>query len=300
MSTPVSLKMAPFTGNVVAKKKYLILYLILMWMSFIPLIIEFWLYWSLFFPQNIPITNIYNLYEPPTDALLFYLLLPAEIYILYLTLVFSSMIFAKIMLIFVNLFHKPREGIFKRDPKDKDYAYWSLRSIIKKWPAWISHSFPLPWHDIIFLKFFGVKTNFSNATLDSWVNSEFVEIGKNVTIGQGAFIGSSMIMGDYLIIKKIILEDNVLIGTHTVLCPGTIMRRNSVLSAMSFTYVDQELEEGWIYLGNPAKKYRENDFFKDDIEILFETQLGDLKKWGKAMEKREHITDKGEDVEKNY
>jgi carbonic anhydrase/acetyltransferase-like protein (isoleucine patch superfamily) len=150
------------------------------------------------------------------------------------------------------------------------------------------------------MKLFGVKTSFSNATIDSWVNSEFVEIGKNVTIGQGAYIGSSMIFGDYLIIKKIILEDNVLIGTHTVVCPGTIMRKNSILSALSFTLVDQELEEGWIYLGIPAKKYRENEFFDDEIEILFETELGDLTKWGKAIEKRQHITDKGEDVEKNY
>lgn len=267
----MSLKISPFTSNVLAKKIYLVHYILLMWISLIPPILEFWWYWNFFLTVN---------------QILIFVFLPLELYVVYLILVFSSMLFAKIMLIFINLIHKPKEGVFKRDPKNKDYAYWSLRNTIKKWPAWISHTFPIPWHDIILMKLFGTKTNFSNIFFDGWLNCEFVELGKNVSIGQGAVVSSSMIIGNYLIIKKIVLEDNTMVGTHSVLSPGSIMRKNSILSGYSSTNVGQELEEGWIYLGLPAKKYRENIFFDENIKIMFDNPLEDFDKWDKLMDKR--------------
>jgi len=244
MSTPVSLRAGPFSTNVLAKKKYLIHYFLLMWASFIPPILEFWFYWK-----------IYDINE-----FLFFALLPLEFIVLYLILVFSSIIFAKIMLIFVNLFHKPREGIFKRSPNNKDYAYWSLRSTIKKWPIWISHTFPVPWHDIILLKLLGVQTNFSNSTHNGWVNCEFLRLGTNIIIGTAAIVMSSMIVGDYLIIKEIKIGDNVIIGSHSYISPGTVIGKNCILSALTYTQVEQELEEGWIYKGIPAQKYKQNNF----------------------------------------
>jgi len=262
-----------------------------MWISIIPPLLEFWLYWRVFFPQLQNINTLFNLYDPASDAILFYLFLPFEIYLLYLTFVFSSMFSAKLMLIIVNLFHKPREGIFNRDPKDRDYAYWSLRNTIIKWPAWVSHTFPIPWHDVILMKLFGVKTNFSNSIFEGWVSCGFVEFGKNISVGQGAIIASSMIFGNYLIIKKIKIGNNAIIGTHAFVSPGTIFGENIILAAYAYTHVDQQLDDGWIYMGIPAQKLRENKFTEPGLEIqLAEDHKEMVETWAKTIEKREATT----------
>jgi hypothetical protein len=39
------------------------------------------------------------------------------------------------------------------------------------------------------------------------------------------------------------------------------------------TTVGQVLEENFIYIGAPAKKYKENVFFEDDLEDIIESQF---------------------------
>ncbi len=247
----------PFTTNVLAKKRYLIHYFFLIWISFLPPILEFWFYWKIF----------------NSNTLLFLALIPLEFIFLYLILVFSSIIFAKTMLIFVNLFHKPREGVFKRSSNDTDYNYWSLRSTIKKWPIWISHTFPVPWHDNLLLKLFGIRTYLSNSIYDGWVSSKYVKLGKNVVIGQAAIVLSTMIIGNYLIIKEINIGDNVIIGSHSYISPGTVIGKNCILSVYTYTQVDQELEEGWVYSGMPAKKIKLNNFIEINKEPLLKKKI---------------------------
>ena len=107
-----------------------------------------------------------------------------------------SLIFAKILLLIVNLVHKPREGVFIRHRSDKDYRYWSLRNTIKKWPIWISHKFPFPFMNNICFMMFGVRTKYSNSLFEGWVDTEFIDIGKNVVVGQGAVVQSAIIVGN--------------------------------------------------------------------------------------------------------
>jgi len=185
---------------------------------------------------------------------------------MYLTMVFTSIIFAKIMLAIVNGFHKPKEGVFLRDPSDKDYRYWSLRNTIKRWPVWLAHKFPFPFLDNVCFKAFGVKTTFTNSLFEGWVDCEFIEFGKNVVVGQGSIVQSAVIVGNLIIIRKTIIEDDVRIGAHAVVMPGTHIGKRSVLAANSVTIVGQELEDGYIYVGVPAKKYKKNRFFEDDLE----------------------------------
>ena len=77
---------------------------------------------------------------------------------------------------------------------------------------------------------------------------------------------SSVIIGNLLIIKKTVIEEDVHIGAHTVVMPGTYIGKKSILASSSATIVGQELEAGWIYVGIPAKKYKPNTFFDDNIE----------------------------------
>ncbi|MFX1357284.1 MAG: DapH/DapD/GlmU-related protein [Promethearchaeota archaeon] len=203
---------------------------------------------------------------------------------MYVSLVFVSLLVAKVLLIFINLFHKPREGVFFRDPSDKDFKYWSIRNTIKKWPAWVSHKFPLPFLDNICFKLFGVKTKFSNSLFEGWVDTEFIEFGKNIVVGQASIIQSAVIVGNLFIIRKTIIEDNVRIGAHSVVMPGTHIHKNSVLAASSLTTVGQELEEGFIYLGAPAKKYKKDVFFEDDLEKIITEQEHDIEALRKKYE----------------
>jgi len=189
---------------------------------------------------------------------------------MYVTMVFTSIIFAKIMLAIVNAFHKPKEGVFLRDPSDKDYRYWSLRNTIKRWPVWLAHKFPFPFLDNVCFKAFGVKTTFTNSLFEGWVDCEFIEFGKNVVVGQGSIIQSAVIVGNLIIIRKTIIEDDVRIGAHAVVMPGTHIGKRSVLAANSVSIVGQELEDGYIYVGVPAKKYKKNRFFEDGLEERIE------------------------------
>ncbi len=173
---------------------------------------------------------------------------------------------------FANLIHKPKEGIFLRDKKDKDYCYWSLRAVINKWPIWLARQLNIPLFETLALKIFGVKTSFSNSLNEGWVDCEFIEFGKNVKIGQGSLVMSNIIIKDKLIIKKVIIKDNVIVGAHSCVTPGTIIESNVVLEAISMTSINQHLESNSIYSGNPAKKIMNKPIIdKENLEkLIFE------------------------------
>jgi len=251
MSIPTSLLGGPFNSLILVKKRYLIAYIFLIWISIMPCVFELWFYWQIFWNYDRPI--------------FFFIYLTFLILIMYFTIVFTSLLFAKVLLVIINAIHKPREGVFLRHPSDKDYRYWSLRNVIKRWPFWLSHRFPFPFLDNICFKAFGVKTKFSNSLFEGWVDTEFVEFGKNIAVGQAAIIQSTLIVGNLLIIKKTRIDDNVRIGAHCIIMPGTHIGKNCILNTWSATMVGQELEEGWIYIGGPAQKFKKNRFFEDGI-----------------------------------
>lgn len=262
MSVPVSLRGGPFTPTILIKKRHLFFYIILIWVSFFVGLLEFWLYWQILY----------------TEGILFWIFLPILGLILYFSAIFSSLIFAKLFLLIANLIHPPKEGLFLRHPTDKDYRYWTIRNTIKRWPIWLSHNFPFPFLDNVCLKVFGVKTKFSNSLFEGWVDTEFIEFGDNVVVGQASIVQSAVIMGNFFIIRKTVIEDNVRIGAHSVVMPGTHIGKNCILGSECFTTVEQELEDGWIYLGTPAKKYKKNDFMEDDLEDeLIDAQNVDIK-----------------------
>jgi len=118
----------------------------------------------------------------------------------------------------------------------------------------------------LLFKVFGVKTRISNSLFEGWVDTEFIEFGKNVVVGQGAIVMSSMIIGNLLIVKKTIIEDDVRIGSHAIVMPGTHIKNRSVLASNSVTTVDQKLAEGYIYVGVPAKELKKNYFFEDGLQ----------------------------------
>lgn len=258
MSIPASLRTGPNTTNVLARKRYMLIYILLLWLSLLPVTS---LIWMLFANSD------------PSEILIY---LPFSFLGWYFLFMMDTIIFCWIALKIVNLIHKPREGYFPRNKNNKDYKYWSLRGAIKKLAFWASHNCLLPWIDILAFKMFGVKLRGGIALFDAWVDSEFIEIGKGSLIGQGAILMSSMITTDWLIIRKIKIGDGVLIGSHTVIAPGTKVGDNTVIGAVAQTTVGQELEPNWVYVGSPARKYRKNEYLsieESDIEMARKRQM---------------------------
>ncbi|MFW9900793.1 MAG: acyltransferase [Candidatus Thorarchaeota archaeon] len=241
MFQPASLKGdSPTPIDERLRRKYLIIYYIIIIFSFIPCILFEYTYLIIFWKEGL--------------YLIFFLLSPLNVIILIYLLQFSATLISVLILTIIKLVFFPKEGIFKRDIKDKNYTYWNMRNIIKKWPLFISASNPLPWFKNRFtLRFFGVKIGKKGIHDNCWISSEFVSIGENVIIGMNSTLLSFGIEQDKLILKKIIVEDNVLIGAKCVLLPGTHIKRNAKLSAHSYTKVNDLLEEDSIYIGHPAK-----------------------------------------------
>ncbi|TFF94626.1 MAG: hypothetical protein EU543_00785 [Promethearchaeota archaeon] len=237
-SFPTSIHDGPYSTNTLVSRKFLIIYGINIWISFYVIIIEFLFYYNLF----------------KSNIILLFLSFPIQLFIGYFILVFSSLLTAKLLLIFVNLIHKPKEGNFRRVKDNKDYYFWSLRAVIKKWPIWIISLLPSSVLNNLTLTIFGIKTSFTSSINNANMDTEFIELGRNITLGKGSFIKSSMIYGDYLIIKKVIIQDNVIIGPHSYISPGTKIENKTILNTLSLTQFNQILEQNSIYSGYPARK----------------------------------------------
>ncbi len=251
MSLPASFRMGPGTTNTLVSKRYLILHLLIIWIcSILPayMMIRHFAVWDF---KNFPDWSVAKQVE-------FFTLLPFYMFLWYGAWVIGAIFTAAIFLQIIKLMHKPREGFFPRDYKDKDFRYWSLRATVKKFAIWLSHNFWVPWLDLLAYKLFGVKVQGKVALFDAWVDTEFIKLGKNCTVGQGSVIMGAMLTRDWLIIKTTVLEDNTVVGGYSIVSPGTIIREGTVLGGGSATMVGQELESGWVYMGLPAKKFKEN------------------------------------------
>ncbi|TFG00989.1 MAG: hypothetical protein EU542_07555, partial [Promethearchaeota archaeon] len=124
-----------------------------------------------------------------------------------------SLFLGKMTLIILQMFHMPKEGLFKADHKNKDYRYYCLRYSIKKFIFWIWNNFCFPWASNLAFKLCDMRADYKSTLFDGWSDLEFIYYGNNMMIGQGAVVLSSMIVRinncDYLLIKKVVIGDHV-------------------------------------------------------------------------------------------
>ena len=205
--------------------------------------------------------------------------IPTMVILMWFIFILSCFFYSKLFLVLINLIHKPKEGIFKAEIGDTDFEFWCLRIELKKIVLWLIRNWPLPWMDILAFKWFGVKMSLSSSLYDSWCDPEFITFGRRVLIGQGATIMSSMVIGKYLIIKNVICGDYSLVGGHTTIAPGTIIGEDTFVSAISNTVYNQILEPGWIYLGIPVIKLKENKYAKERRDIIIKRDVDEEKKF---------------------
>jgi acetyltransferase-like isoleucine patch superfamily enzyme len=201
--------------------------------------------------------------------------LPIALFFMIYIFILGVLFFSKLLLIFINLLHKPREGVFLAEIGDKDYEFWMIRTELKKIALWFLRNSPLPWIDVIAFRLLGIRMDFSSHLNDAWCDTEFIDFGRNVLIGQGATVMSSMIIGKYLIIKRVIFEDYVLVGGQTTIAPGTIIRHDGFIGAISSTTYNQILEPNWIYFGIPAIKLKKNKYTEIRRDIITKRSVDD-------------------------
>ena len=241
MFQPASLKGdSPTPIDEQIRTKYIFLYILIIVLSFIPCSLFEYTYYVLLWNR--------------TNILLFFLLLPFNALLLIYLLQFSALLLSTLFLTIIKVLHSPKEGIFTRDISDKDYFFWNLRNLIKKWPLYVCASNPFPWFKNRFtLRWFGVKIGKKCICDNCWISSEFVSIGKNCIIGYASTVLSFGIEQDKLILKKIVIEDDVVLGAKCILMPGTVIKEKSKLSAHSYTNYDDTLKSNSIYIGHPSK-----------------------------------------------
>ena len=209
----------------------------------------------------------------------FFLFFPLVLFGLIYIFIIGCLLFSKLLLMLVNLIHKPKEGVFKAEIGNTDFEFWMLRTELKKIGLWFMRNSPLPWTDAVALKLFGVNMDFSSHLNDAWSDSEFIKFGRKNLIGQGATIMSSMVIGKYLLIKNVIFDDYVMVGGHTSISPGTIIGKESVIGALSSTTYNQVLEPRWVYFGFPAIKLKENKYAEERRDIIIRRDVDEAKKF---------------------
>ncbi|MFX1239347.1 MAG: acyltransferase [Promethearchaeota archaeon] len=236
--------------------KFLVIYLPILWLSgFIVGVIFYQYIW-------------FALYDNPLWWILQVIVFPLMLIGLYYLFILSCIFFSKLFLILINLVHKPKEGIFLAEKGNSDFEFWCLRTEIKKLVIWFMNNCPTPLIDILGFRWFGLKLDFSSHLHDAWCDLEFVKMGRNVLVGQGVTLMGSMIVGKYLIIKEIILDDYVVLGGMCTIAPGSIVGKDTVIAALSVTNYDQVFEEGWIYLGVPPIKIKENKYAESRRDVI--------------------------------
>jgi acetyltransferase-like isoleucine patch superfamily enzyme len=237
------------------------------------------IYLPIFFVSGLMVAIFWYWYLLDENWLAILSFLPLAIFGSIYFFILACLLFSKLFLILINLIHKPKEGVFKAEIGDTDFEFWMMRTEIKKIGLWLLRNSPFPWTDVIAFKSFGVDMDTSSHLTDTWCDGEFIKFGRKNLIGQAAVINSSLIVGKYLLIRSVILDDYVMIGTHTTIVPGTIIGKETMVGGACTTTVNQVLEPGWIYTGIPATKFKLNKYALSRREILMKRDVDGEKKF---------------------
>lgn len=218
-----------------------------------------------------PTVMILTFYTFAMDSVFYHwriLLIFIDIFSWWGVYILVSLVVGKMLLIILELTHKPKEGLFKANKNDSDYYYFCLRTAVKKYIFWVWNNFCFPWISNFAFKICSMRTmtaDFKSTMFDGWSDTEFIEYGNNIMIGQGAVVLSSMILRiedkDYFLIKKVIIGDHVVLGGNAIVAPGTIIGHSSTLGVWANTHIGQVLEPYWIYVGKPAQKYKRPQWY---------------------------------------
>jgi len=157
----------------------------------------------------------------------------------------------------------PREGRYSTTARIPDrQVIWScLVALLTKaryeapFPGFLVFHFanlpPLSW---LFGCMFGPRSQSCYVMDPEIVDPHLVTIGRNVTIGFRATIAGHYQERDEVVVKRTIIEDDVLVGAHSVVLGGVHIRRGAMIGANAVLLPGTVVEEDEFWAGVPARK----------------------------------------------
>lgn len=193
-----------------------------------------------------------------------YLIIPKDV-ITYLTLsplllILSIFIFAVSEIVISGLIikvcrFKYNEGIYEYSFNDLTTLKWSLICQLYTPIRKIFEIIPMGKIMIVYYRLLGMRIG-NNSLVGGVIKDPcMTEIGDNVTIGEYSIIYAHMHNKSEgtLTIKPIKIGNNCIIGAGAIIMPGVVMKDNSIIAAGGVATINQVLEKGKIYGGNPAR-----------------------------------------------
>ncbi|MEJ2251376.1 MAG: hypothetical protein P8Y97_17205, partial [Candidatus Lokiarchaeota archaeon] len=97
------------------------------------------------FSVSFMILSFLEFYSKFLIPILLFFILPLLILFYFTCFIIFNLIFSKLILTLINLIHPPKEGVFLRSFKDRDFLFFCVRKTIKNFVFTIYNYFPLPW-----------------------------------------------------------------------------------------------------------------------------------------------------------
>jgi len=159
---------------------------------------------------------------------------------------------------FLSLKIKVIEGEFKNYTKSKNFLNWQIKCFLYGVIRWVLNFLPITigLKNYIAIKVLGGKLGINVLCVGDVMEPYLIEIGDNSIVGVKSLICPHLIEGNKLILKRIKIGKNVVIGANSIIFPGAVIEDNVIVGANSLVPKNKKLEGGWIYVGNPVKKFK--------------------------------------------
>ncbi|MCK6457731.1 MAG: hypothetical protein L6Q92_14520 [Phycisphaerae bacterium] len=161
----------------------------------------------------------------------------------------------------------PREGRYSTQagqPLDRQLVWSALQAVLTKarleapFPAFlVFHVCNLPPMCWIVGRIFGPRTKSCPIAEPQVLDPAMVTIGRNVVIGFGATLTGHVQERDAVTLRRTVIEDDVLVGGHSVIPGGVHVRRGAMIGAGAIVMPDTVIGENEFWAGIPAKKLRD-------------------------------------------
>ncbi|MDX1799124.1 MAG: hypothetical protein R3255_10785, partial [Candidatus Lokiarchaeia archaeon] len=73
--------------------------------------------------------------------------------------------------------------------------------------------------------------------------------------------------------------DYVLVGGESTIVPGTIIGKDTLVGALSYSVYDQILKPGWVYFGMPVVKLKRNKYAEQRRDKIIKRDVVEEKKF---------------------